>query len=49
MNEGYNSPIGILLCMDKSDTLERFTLFEDNTQIYATKYLPYMPTEKELE
>lgn len=49
MNEGDNPPIGILLCADKSDTLVRFTLPEDNTQIYAAKYLPYMPTEEELK
>lgn len=48
MNEGDNPPIGILLCADKSDTLVRYTLPEDNTQIYAAKYLPYMPTEEEL-
>lgn len=49
MNEGDNPPIGILLCADKSDTLVRYTLPEDNTQIYAAKYMPYMPTEEELK
>ena len=49
MNEGDNPPIGILLCADKSDTLVRYTLPEDNNQIYASKYLPYMPTEEELK
>lgn len=49
MNEGINPPIGILLCADKSDTLVRYTLPEDNSQIYAAKYLPYMPTEEELK
>lgn len=49
MNEGDNPPIGILLCADKSDTLVRYTLPENNTQIYAAKYMPYMPTEEELK
>lgn len=49
MNEGDNPPIGILLCADKSDMLVRYTLPEDNTQIYAAKYMPYMPTEEELK
>ncbi|MCD7922644.1 MAG: PDDEXK nuclease domain-containing protein [Clostridiales bacterium] len=49
MNEGDNPPIGILLCADKSDTLVRYTLPEDNTQIYAAKYMAYMPTEEELK
>ncbi len=48
MNEGDNPPIGILLCADKSDTLVRYTLPEDNTQIYAAKYLAYLPSEEEL-
>lgn len=49
MNEGDNPPIGILLCADKSDTLVKYTLPEDNDQIFAAKYLPYMPTEEELK
>lgn len=48
MNEGDNPPIGILLCAEKSDTLVRYTLPEGNSQIYAAKYLPYMPTQEEL-
>lgn len=49
MNEGDNPPIGILLCADKSDTLVRYTLSEDNRQIYAAKYMAYMPTVEELK
>lgn len=49
MNEGDNPPIGILLCADKSDTLVRYTLPEDNSQIYAAKYMPYLPTAEELK
>ena len=48
MNEGDNPPIGIVLCADKSDTLVEYTLPEDNKQIFAAKYLPYMPTKEEL-
>ena len=49
MNEGDNPPVGILLCAQKSNTLMKLTLPENNTQIYAAKYLPYMPTEEELK
>lgn len=49
MNEGDNPPVGLLLCAQKSDTLVRLTLPEDNKQIYAAKYMPYMPTEEELK
>lgn len=49
MNEGDNPPIGILLCAEKSDTLVKYTLPENNNQIYAAKYMPYLPTEEELK
>ena len=49
MNEGDNPPVGILLCAQKSNTLMQLTLPEDNRQIYASKYMPYMPTEEELK
>ena len=48
MNEGDNPPVGLLLCAQKSDTLVQLTLPEDNRQIYAAKYMPYMPTVEEL-
>ncbi len=49
MNEGDNPPVGVLLCAQKSNTLVQLTLPEDNRQIYAAKYMPYMPTEEELK
>ena len=49
MNEGDNPPMGIVLCADKSDTLVEYTLPEDNKQIFAAKYYPYMPTKEELK
>ncbi len=49
MNEGDNPPIGIVLCADKSDSVVKYTLPEDNTQIYASKYMTCLPTEEELK
>lgn len=49
MNEGDNPPIGIVLCADKSDSVVKYTLPENNTQIFASKYKLYMPTEEELK
>jgi predicted nuclease of restriction endonuclease-like (RecB) superfamily len=43
-----NPPIGIVLCTDKSEAVVRYTLPEDNQQIFASRYKLYMPTEKEL-
>ena len=49
MNEGDNLPIGIVLCADKSEAVVRYTLAEDNKQIFASKYMLYLPTEQELK
>jgi hypothetical protein len=48
MNEGDNPPIGIILCADNSDSIVHYTLAEDNKQIFASKYMLYLPTEEEL-
>ena len=48
-NEGDNDPIGIVLCAEKNDTVIKYTLGDETqTHIYASKYLPYLPTEEEL-
>ena len=49
MNEGDNPPIGIVLCADKSDQVVKYTLPEDNNQIFASKYKIYLPTEEEFK
>jgi len=48
MNEGDNPPIGILLCADKNESVARYTLSEENTQIFTSKYKLHLPTEEEL-
>lgn len=48
MNEGDNPPIGIVLRADKSDSIVEYTLPEDNDQVFAAKYLPFLPTKEEL-
>lgn len=48
-SEGDNPPIGIVLCADKSEQIVRYTLPEENTQIFASKYKVYLPTEEELK
>lgn len=49
MNEGDNPPIGIVLCAGKSDSVVKYTLSEENTQIFASKYKLYLPTEEEFK
>ncbi len=41
MNEGDSQPIGIILCADKDDFIVKYTLSEDNHQIFASKYFTY--------
>ena len=49
MNEGDNPPIGIVLCAEKNDAIVKYTLPENNDQIFASKYYTYLPTEEELK
>ncbi len=49
MSEGDNPPIGLVLCADKADAVVKYTLPEDNKQIFASKYMTYLPTEEELK
>ena len=49
MEPGDNPPIGIILSSNKSDTLVRYTLPLDNKQIYASKYMLYLPKEEDLK
>ena len=49
MNEGDTLPIGLVLCADKSDAVVKYTLPEDNVQVFASKYFTYLPTEEELK
>jgi predicted nuclease of restriction endonuclease-like (RecB) superfamily len=46
--EFENPPVGLVLCTDKSDAVVRYTLPEDNRQIFASRYKLYLPSEEEL-
>ena len=48
MNEGDNPPIGIVLCADKSESVVKYMLPENEIQIFASKYKLYLPSEEEL-
>ncbi|MDR1931915.1 MAG: PDDEXK nuclease domain-containing protein [Spirochaetales bacterium] len=49
MNEGDNPPIGIVLCADKNESVVKYTLPEDDKQVFTSKYKLYLPTEEELK
>ena len=40
--------VGVLLCTDTDSTIARYSVLHDNEQLYAAKYMTYMPTEDEL-
>lgn len=42
-----NKTIGIILCQDKSEALVKYTLPEDNEQIFASKYLTVLPSKED--
>lgn len=46
--EGDNPTIGILLCAEKEETMVKYSVLNGSQQLFAAKYLPYMPTEEEL-
>lgn len=47
-NEGDNPTIGLLLCTQTDRTIAKYSVLNDSKQLFATKYLPYLPTEDEL-
>lgn len=46
--EGDNSPIGIILCSEKSDAVAKYSVLADKDNLFASQYLLYLPTEDEL-
>ncbi|MDR0767080.1 MAG: PDDEXK nuclease domain-containing protein [Methanosarcinales archaeon] len=46
--EGDNPTIGIILCEEKDRAEVKFSVLDDNEQLFATKYKLYIPTEEEL-
>jgi hypothetical protein len=43
-----NPSIGILLCTETDQTIARYSVLSENKQLFATKYMSYLPTEEEL-
>lgn len=43
-----NPTIGLLLCADTSKDIAQYSVLHENKQLYAAKYLTYMPSEEVL-
>ena len=46
--QGHNPTIGILLCADTDEDVAHYSVMNGNDQLFAAKYLTYMPTKEEL-
>ena len=44
-----NPTIGLLLCSEKNETIAKYSVLNDNNNLFASKYLTYLPTEQELK
>ncbi|MGG5209899.1 PDDEXK nuclease domain-containing protein [Chryseobacterium sp. MIQD13] len=47
--EGDNPTIGILLCSEKDETIVKYSVLNDKNNLFASKYLLYLPREEELK
>lgn len=43
-----NPTIGLILCSEKSEAVAKYSVLADSKQLFASKYLPYLPSEEEL-
>ncbi|GHU27855.1 hypothetical protein FACS1894152_5030 [Bacilli bacterium] len=46
--ESDNPTLGIIMCSEKNNAMVEYTMLEGNEQIFASKYMTILPTEKEL-
>lgn len=47
--EGDNPTIGLILCSQTSEDMARYSILNENKQIFQAKYLTFLPTETELK
>ena len=45
---GDNPTIGLIPCSDKSEAVAKYSVLHESKQIFASKYLKFLPTEEEL-
>jgi hypothetical protein len=46
--EGDNPTIGLILCSEKAEAVAKYSVLNEGKQIFASKYLQFLPTEAEL-
>ncbi|KTC99864.1 hypothetical protein Lgee_1119 [Legionella geestiana] len=43
-----NPTIGLILCSQKSEAVAKYSVLTESKQLFASKYLPWLPSEEEL-
>ena len=43
-----NPTVGIILCTEKDHTVVKYSVLNENQQLFASKYMLYLPTEEAL-
>ena len=44
-----NPTVGIILCTDKDETIVKYSVLKESRQLFASKYMLYLPNEEELK
>lgn len=44
-----NPTIGLILCTEKNEAVAKYSVLNERKQIFASKYMLYLPTEEELQ
>lgn len=44
-----NPTIGLILCTEKDETIVKYSVLKESKQLFASKYMTYLPTAKELK
>ena len=45
---GDNPTIGLILCADKGEAVAKYSVLNENRQLFASKYLQFLPSEEQL-
>lgn len=49
LTEGDNPTIGLILCSETSSDIAKYSVLSDENQLFAAKYLTYLPTNEQLK
>ena len=48
-HEGDGPTVGLILCAEKNDAVARYSVLHESEQLFAARYLTYLPTVEELQ